>query len=192
MSAPLSPFLTLMTALALAFSGCQKQDSNKAIPADVMQCLNDGCARSFPKRGESYFIKTPIGSKQEDAIIELRGLNPLPGVQTVPLSEAERLNGISERYLVTWGRATSIRAASANPEKSTGLEWTKWLDVATQPDRFSNELAEPVVGIIRQNGTLILTFFPQYHDESKESKASIKWMDQPTALTSAELELIGK
>jgi hypothetical protein len=194
-----SPFFRTMAAGLLAFGllACEKSPSAEkpAAPADVMELLREHSERELPRLKDSYFFKVKHDSETGRiyAIIEMRGLQPSPTITAITLSEAEQLNGISERYAVTWGRARVYRmTGDIKPGFSGQVQWTPWKDVEERENSFLEAVVSPSVGIIRKDGKLILTFFPQFHDETRPSRELVKWAEPPLPIGSEEQEILRK
>lgn len=183
---PLCVSLVILTG-----SGC---DSNpaaaaKRLPEDAQNFVFDLEHNTLPSRGESHFLKLP--SEEVTLFVELRGLKAVPEIAEVALTEADRLNGVTERYDIIWGRATAVRAAMVPDPLPERLDWSPWFDIASA-ETYLQELTAPGLELSRESGVLVGYFDPNYTVGStpKQRRGRMWFTHKPKTFSSDELRLL--
>jgi hypothetical protein len=191
----------LLLAITWSVTGCDHSKKSAAfeVPSAVQSHVDEQCARMFPQRGLSRFLKFSI--KGQEMIVEVRGLRQKPDVTPGVLSESERLNGVTERYSFVWGRASVGRGAAIMLDDKSGVQifsgelpWTAWGDVGKEGELrdLLDEMCAPGLEVIRRNGEFSLQMHPRF-DKLKGPLYLLDdpmhvWVPQPFA--DAELALL--
>lgn len=176
----------LALAFALALCACSKPAAREEFPADMAQALKEDCERNFPKLRDTYLFKTKLAGEMVPVFFELRGLSAEPLHEKLAVSEADELNGVTERFRVHWGQATSFRSAKFDSSAPAEVEWSEWKDPAKEGGPFYDNLTKFNLEIFRKNGELELTYFPDFYDPKKGQNT--KWVEGPLEFDDVEMK----
>jgi hypothetical protein len=176
----------LALAFALALFACSKPAAKDEFPADMAQELKNDCDHVFPKYQESYFFKTKLSGEPAPVFFELRGLSAEPIHEKLAISQAEELNGVTERYRIHWGQATSFRFGKFDAGTPPEVEWSEWKEPAKEGGPFYGNITKFNLEILRKGGVIEIVYFPDFYDPNKGQ--NIKWVEDPLEFDEAELK----